>query len=89
MPIDKKLFAQSSTTQPAAEAHEVTPMDSDFPSGNYSRALYIGGAGDLVVVMAGLENVVTFKDIPAGTLLPIRVSQVKAATNASSIVALY
>lgn len=89
MAIDKKLFAQSSTTQPAGEASEVSPADADLPSEQYSRALYVGGEGNLVVAMAGLENIVTFANVPAGTLLPIRVSQVRAATTATAIVALY
>lgn len=89
MAIDKKLFAQSSTTQPAGEAEMITPSDTDLPYAQYSRAVYIGGEGDLVVMMAGRENIVTFAAVPAGTLLPIRVAQVRAATTATAIVALY
>lgn len=88
---DKKQFAQSSTQQPAAEALEVTPADSDLPlyGAAYTRAIYVGGEGNLTVRMAGQENDVTFVAAPAGTLLPIRVSQVRAATTATNIVALY
>jgi len=87
MPIDKSTFASSSPMNPAAEATEVTPADVDLEQ--YTRGIYIGGAGDLAVVMADKENTVTFKNLVAGSLLPIRVSQIKAATTATFIVALY
>lgn len=88
---DKRQFAQSATQQPAAEALEVTPADSDLPlvEASYTRALYIGIEGNVTVRMAGQENDVTFVAVPAGTMLPIRVSQVRAATTASAIIALY
>jgi hypothetical protein len=38
--------------------------------------------------MAG-GNDVTFPDVPAGTILPIRVTHILGATGASSIVALW
>lgn len=89
MAITKDKFAQSSTTQPAAEAFAVTPADADLSSDQYTRAIYVGGTGDLVVKMAGAENDVTFVGVPTGTILPIRVSQIKAATTATNIVAMY
>lgn len=52
-----------------------------------SRALYVGAAGDLVVTMAGGGNA-TFKNVPAGSFLPIRVTAVLAATTAGDILAL-
>ena len=87
MTIEKSTYLSSATTQPAGEATAVVPADVDLDQ--YSRALYVGGAGDLSVVMAGKENTVVFVGVPAGSLLPIRVSQVKAATSATDIVALY
>lgn len=52
------------------------------------RALYIGTAGDVVVDTAMQSNV-TFKAVPAGTILPVAALRVKAATVAADIVALY
>lgn len=89
--IDKQTYSASSVDNPAGEAVEVTPADTDLAK--YTRALYIGGTGDVAVIMAH-ENVadgttvVTFKGVLAGSILPIRVSQVRAATTATDIVAL-
>jgi len=71
---------------PAQSAAAVTPGAS--PLGNTSRALYIGGAGDLVVTMADGGDV-TFAGVPAGFILPIRVTHVLASTTATNIVALW
>lgn len=52
-----------------------------------TRAIYVGAGGDLVVEMAwGGE--VTLKAVPGGTLLPLRVRKVLAATTASYLVGL-
>ena len=54
-----------------------------------TRGLYIGGAGTVVVRMAGDGSTATFTAVPVGTTLPIAVDQVLAATAATLIVALY
>lgn len=68
-------------------AFAVTPSDSaDI---NATRALYIGAAGDVAVVMADDASEVTFVGVTAGAILPVRVSRVKATgTTATSIVGL-
>lgn len=56
----------------------------------FSRALYVGVTGDVSVIMAGDGATVVFPAVPAGTVLPIRVSRVRATgTTASSIVAVW
>lgn len=77
----------SSMSYPAEHAEAVTPSDStDLVV--VSRALYVGVTGDVAVVMAS-GAAVTFVGVAAGSLLPIRVSRVKAtATTATSILAL-
>ena len=72
-------------SSPADTAAAVAKSDSTVL--DTTRALYIGGAGDLVVTMAKGGDV-TFKAVPAGSVLPIRVTKVKAATTATDIVAL-
>lgn len=54
-----------------------------------SRAVYVGGAGDLAVAyIDGTSD--TLKAVPAGTLLRIRVKQVLATgTTATNISGLY
>ena len=81
-------YPASSSSQPAGNAIAVTPADSDMTE--ISRAVYVGGAGNLTVKMAGSENIVTFTAVTAGSLLPVRVTQVRStATTATNIVALY
>lgn len=72
-------------TSPGENAAPITPNDT---TGVRSRALYIGGVGDVVVTMTGGQTV-TFEDVAAGTLLPISVRHVMAATTATLIVAIY
>lgn len=43
------------------------------------HALYIGGAGDVAVVPQGQTTAVTFVGVPAGTFLPIVVSEIKVS----------
>ena len=70
----------------AVSAWTISPSDStvfDLPT----SGIYIGTGGDLVVVM--LDGVTaTFPGVPDGSLLPIRVSKVLAATTARSLVGL-
>jgi len=72
-------------TAPATRAVAVTPSDSTVL--DTTRALYVGGAGTVVVDMLDSGTNITFA-VAAGTLLPIRVTKVKAATTATGIVAL-
>lgn len=77
-----------SVTAPASHAAAVTP-DDDTDLAETTRAVWVGGAGNVEVIMAGGGTVV-FTAVPAGTLLPIRVTRIKAAnTDASSIVAVW
>lgn len=73
----------------AEYAAAVTPSDAT-PLTQATRGLWIGGAGNVSVKMAGDNETVLFSGIAAGTLLPIRVRQVlNAGTTATLIVALY
>jgi hypothetical protein len=85
---DQHQFAAEGLTSPADNAAAVTPSDSTDLAYT-SRALYIGGAGNIVATMAGGGDV-TFVAVPAGTILPIRVTRVKStSTTATSIINLY
>lgn len=67
-------------------AASVTPSDS---GGTYAIALYVGGAGDVAIVTEGGDTV-TFAGVPAGTIIPVRVSQVKSTgTTATDIVRMF
>lgn len=73
---------------PGSIFNAVTKSDTVPVPGGASRGLYIGGAGDLVVKSDSGAAAVTFKAVPAGTILPIRVNFVMAATTATDIVSL-
>lgn len=65
----------------------VTPSDADELA-QVASALYIGGTGDVAVVMVDGTSI-TLKSVPTGDVLPLRVRQVKATgTTATNIVAL-
>ena len=73
---------------PPANAAAVTPNDgADLATA--SRALWVGGAGDVAVTMVGGQSV-TIIGALAGSLLPVRVTRVKSTgTTATSIVAMW
>lgn len=73
-------------SSPLTRAVAVTPSD-DTDLEFVTRAIYVGVAGNLEVLTIGGDTV-TFEDIPAGMLLPIRVSRVKEGTDANGILAL-
>lgn len=78
----------STMSDPAREAKAVTPNDSTDIA--QTRALYIGGAGNVKVDMTGGTSAVTFTGATAGSILPIRCTRVYSTdTTATSIVALY
>jgi hypothetical protein len=72
---------------PATTARAVTPSDTTTLGG--SRALWVGGAGNLTLDFADGATNILMSGVPAGTLLPVAVLKVKAATTATLIVALY
>lgn len=82
-----KTFARS-LTSPPENAHPIVPDDgADLP--HVTRALYVGGAGDVAArLMGGREAV--FRNLPAGSLIPIRINRVLAAgTTATDLVGLW
>lgn len=89
MPAEDDYRAyQDSLITPPENAVSVTP-DDDTDLTNVSRAIYIGAAGNLLVTMLK-GNDVSFLNVPSGTLLPIRVSRIKATgTTASGIVSVW
>lgn len=70
----------------ATKATAVTPHDDTLLG--QTIGLFVGGAGNLTVTMAdGNDCVLT--GVVAGSVLPLSVKKVKAATTATNIVALY
>jgi hypothetical protein len=82
MPLDSRF------TAPATKAVAVTAADSDLAIP--ARALYVGGAGNISLILSEDSSAVTFSNVPAGTILPFQVKQVRSTnTTATLIVALY
>ncbi len=86
---DPYSYVSDPITAPAENAVAVTPHNStDLVTA--TRALWIGGAGNISVEMVGGQSAVVFVGIQAGTILPIRVTRVNStSTTATSIVAIY
>lgn len=70
----------------AAEKAETLAVGATTSFGP-TRAIYVGGTGDIEVTMAGGGNV-TFTAVPAGQVLAIAITGLVSAT-ATDIVALY
>lgn len=66
----------------ATKARAVTKSDTAENAFTY---LYVGGAGDIVVVTEGGDEV-TLVGVPAGSYVWVRGKRVKAATTATNIV---
>lgn len=74
--------------EPYTGAIAVTKSDSTVLAD--TRGLYVGGAGDVAVLMEDSAASVVFKAVPVGTVLPICVSKVlETGTSATLILALY
>ncbi len=86
-------FSRYTTTPeaPARDAIAITPSSSILTQ--TTRALYVGGTGNVAVQMAGYGgangSIVTFVAVQAGSVLPLRVDYVFANTTATSILGLY
>ena len=69
-------------TEPFSTGGSVTPSDTTTITG--ARGIWVGGAGNVTVTTAGGD--VTLNAVPAGTLLPIKATKVKATgTTATNI----
>jgi hypothetical protein len=75
---------QTQASDPATNAVLITPSDSEDLA-TVTRAVYVGGAGDMKVTMQD-SGTVLFSGIPAGTTLPIRVSRIWATTTDATLI---
>jgi hypothetical protein len=79
---------QTQDFSPATSAVAVTPHDTNELT-YVTRAVYVGGAGNLKVTMQD-SGTVTFTDVPAGTTLAIRCKVIfSTGTTATGIIALW
>lgn len=88
MAADRNDDEPKNFAAPGYFAQPVTPSDT-VDLAYCTRGLYVGGAGNVTVVMQGDGSTVLFTGVPAGTVLPIAVARVKATgTTATSMVAI-
>ena len=86
--VDDFDSTQPDLQSPACDAFAITPSDTDNLK-QVTRALYIGGVGDVKVMMK-YGGVVTFKAVPVASFLPIRVKKVfSTGTTATLILGLF
>ena len=75
-------LVDAGTTAPA-HAFAITPNDG-ADLAHVTRAIYVGGSGDVNLVTAGGETVL-FKALNAGTLLPVKAARVLAASTSANM----
>lgn len=81
-------YTSADATVSARRAVATTTSDT-VSSDDPTRAIYIGSGGSLRVEMVS-GGVVTFTNVPAGTLLPIQVTRVyTTGTTATGLINLY
>jgi hypothetical protein len=78
---------QTGLGDPLTDGVAVTPSDSTVLT--TTRAVFVGGAGNISVVTSA-GTTLTLTGVTAGTLLPIRVTKVRStSTTATNIAALW
>lgn len=88
------LFTATPTTNGEVPFNvELTLANTHGTTGQQSfcGGIYIGGDGNLVVIMAGdaSNTLVTFNSVKAGTFLPIQCKLVSSTSTASNIMGLW
>lgn len=73
---------------PAAACFAVAPSDT-LDLSQVTKAIYVGTSGDVVLVPVLGADPVTFRNVPAGAILDVRVRAIRATgTTAADIVGL-
>lgn len=89
--MSKKRYADGPLTS-ASSAVAVTPHNTNevAQNGTFSRALFVGVGGDVMLRLADDTGDVTFKNVQSGQVLDVQAKLVKATgTTATDIVALF
>lgn len=77
----------SGLNSPASQAFAVTPHATNELT-RVARGLFIGTGGHVTAILANDTVAVVFKNVPSGSILPIRARIVHTDTTATDIVAL-
>ncbi|MFM6932098.1 MAG: hypothetical protein ACKOUT_07630 [Novosphingobium sp.] len=88
MPSNPFEFSADSVSSPARNCVSIVPNDTTDLA-VVTKALYVGTGGSIVVRTVDATADVTFANVPAGLILPIRARAIRATgTTASQIVGL-
>jgi len=87
-PILTDTFARHSRSLTSPPEHAVEILPADLELAHVTRALYVGVGGDLTVQMRDGGHA-TLLNVPAGSLLPLRVRRVLPASTAGGILGLW
>lgn len=88
MMTDSFGSASDSLIAPARNAFAITPQDNT-DLGAFTKAIYVGTGGTIVLRAIGSETDVTLSNVQDGSILDIRCSAIRATgTSASDIVGL-
>lgn len=83
------ILKQAKITEAYCFASAITPVDGSIVAGAPYMAFYCGGSGDVKVTPVNQVATVTFKRVPAGTLIPLEIQGVESTgTTATDIVGL-
>ena len=88
MPFDNYAPNADSPSSPARDCFAIAPDDA-LELTAVTKAIYVGTGGD--VVLRAVESVsdVTFRNVPSGAILDVRVAAIRSiGTTASDIVGL-
>lgn len=87
--MPKANFFEPGQDAPAVETLAITAHNTNDLT-TVSRALWVGTGGDIALMASGDSASVILKNVPNGTLLPIRIKRVLiTGTTAADLVALY
>lgn len=76
--LNANIFAST------AQVYTIYSMSSQAGIGNTGCYLYVGGAGNISVITIGGDQI-TFNSVPAGTVLPIQVRQVRSTSTTATL----
>ncbi len=85
-PIDQQSGYAEGLNAPRNNGFAITPGTTNFAA--VTRAVYVGGAGDVVLTLAD-NTTLTFKAVPVGTLLPVRAIACATTSGATYMLGLY
>jgi hypothetical protein len=88
MALDPFASFTETLIAPAGDLFAIEPDDlNDLAKA--TRAIYVGGGGDIIIKAVHSENEVLLSNVPTGTVLAIRVAAVRASgTSAFNLVGL-